>query len=517
MSLSDQLTYSLVWNLSQNVDRSTGSSKTGICPCLTPSMIPYITNRGGPMVGVEALAMQGLPIDKLLLTRESQDELADLAGNAMSSTVVGACILSALVAGQKLLKAGDDTETYEMKKDVGHKNSDQDMDVDLSPSATVGLEERITGHEDLVERPLDLAATQTDSIARILEDAQKSVRLCQCEGRKDVTTRDLLRCVDCGSSSCKKCAGRPEHSFEPLDITQFPRLSPSTFVRGLKSTLPMCISLTGVDKELLVSLREISGVTIPEKRWNSWCSAVLRATHSEFRFVEPKRQEIWSAVYQSPHAIFELYLEPRQTEWRLYAKPSDDEPANAEIRRLLQMPVARFRCKGDLLQGSWQFALPVAREITIAIKGSGGTVPSWEARLGLVDDEFKDKVVHSQLHISIPESQLSHFDRDISGAYVLLDKCGTANGALHKQLPSDDDASLPPLFMMLDPTRCGNPAEDPFVFTTSMRRYDFGEFRPIICKLDPSWRQSDVQEEQRVKCHVPLHWMNSESVKVQVS
>ncbi|KAG2365027.1 hypothetical protein BDR07DRAFT_1449967 [Suillus spraguei] len=489
----------LVWNLSQNVDRSTGSSKTGICPCLTPSMIPYITNRGGPMIGVEALAMQGLPIDKLLLTRESQDELADLAGNAMSSTVVGACILSALVAGQKLLKAGDDTETYEMKKDVGHKDNDHAMDVDFSPSATISLEERIKGHEDLVERPLDLTATQTDSITRILEDAQKS-------GRKDVTTRDLLRC---------KCAGRPEHSFEPLDVTQLPRLSPSSFVRGLKSTLPMCISLAGVDKKLLDGLRETSGVTIPEKRWNSWSSAVLRATGSELRFVEPKRQEIWSAVYQSPHAIFELYLEPRQTEWRLYAKPGDNEPANAEIRRLLQMPVARFRCKTDLLQGSWQFALPVAREVTITMEGSGGMVPSWEARLGLLDDEFKEKEVHSQLHINIPESQMSHFDRDISGVYVLLDKCGTANGALHKKLPSDDDASLPPLFMMLDPTRCGNPAEDPFVFTTSMRRYDFGEFRPIICKLDPSWRQSDVQGEQRVKCHVPLHWMNSESVKVQ--
>ncbi|KAG0709412.1 hypothetical protein DFH29DRAFT_842204 [Suillus ampliporus] len=503
----------LVWNLSQNVDRSTGSSKTGICPCLTPSMIPYITNRGGPMVGVEALAMQGLPIDKLLLTRESQDELADLAGNAMSSTVVGACILSALVAGQKLLKSGDDTETYEMKKDVGHKNDDHAMDVEFNPSAAVGLEERIKGHDNLVERPLDLAATQTDSIIRILEDAQRSVRLCQCEGRKDITTRDLLGCVDCGSSSCRKCAGRPEHNFEPLDATQLPRLSPSTFVRGLKSTLPMCLSLTGVDKELLVSLRETSGVTIPEKRWNSWCSAVLRATGSELRFVEPKRQEIWSAVYQSPDAIFELYLDSRQTEWRLYAKPSDDEPANAEIRRLLQMPVARFRCKRDLLQGCWQFALPAAREVTITIEGNGDMVPSWEARLGLVEG-LKEKV-HSQLHIVIPESEISHFDRDISGTYVLLDKCGTANGALHKKMPSDDDTSLPPLFMMLDPTRCGNPTEDPFVFTTSMRRYEFGEFRPIICKLDPSWRQSDVQGERRIKCHVPLHWMNSESVKVQ--
>ena len=40
-------------------------------------MIPYITNRGGPMVGLEALSMQGLPVDELLLTRETEDQLAD--------------------------------------------------------------------------------------------------------------------------------------------------------------------------------------------------------------------------------------------------------------------------------------------------------------------------------------------------------------------------------------------------------------------------------------------------------
>lgn len=46
-------------------------------------MIPYLASRGGPIVGVEALALQGLPIDELLLTRENTDQLADLAGNAM--------------------------------------------------------------------------------------------------------------------------------------------------------------------------------------------------------------------------------------------------------------------------------------------------------------------------------------------------------------------------------------------------------------------------------------------------
>src|SRR6266852_6441235 len=87
---------SQVWNLSQNVDRSTGSNRVGISPCLTPSMIPYITNRGGPMVGLEALHLQGLPIDELLLTRETEDQLSDLAGNAMSTTVFGTSVLVAL-------------------------------------------------------------------------------------------------------------------------------------------------------------------------------------------------------------------------------------------------------------------------------------------------------------------------------------------------------------------------------------------------------------------------------------
>ena len=88
-----------VLNVSQNVDRGFASSRYAICPCLTPQGLPYVSNRGGPLLGLEALSLQGLPIDELLLTRESEDNLRDLAGNAMSSTVVGACIIAALING----------------------------------------------------------------------------------------------------------------------------------------------------------------------------------------------------------------------------------------------------------------------------------------------------------------------------------------------------------------------------------------------------------------------------------
>lgn len=105
LGLSPLAFKSALWNLSQNVDRNTGSSSEafGICPvripqspsailsshallhtqCLTPNMVPYVASRGGPIIGLEALGFQGIPVDQLLLTRESEDQLADLAGNAM--------------------------------------------------------------------------------------------------------------------------------------------------------------------------------------------------------------------------------------------------------------------------------------------------------------------------------------------------------------------------------------------------------------------------------------------------
>ncbi|OCH91470.1 hypothetical protein OBBRIDRAFT_812104 [Obba rivulosa] len=509
---------SQVWNLSQNVDRTIGSGKAGICPCLTPSMIPYITNRGGPMVGLEALSMQGLPVDELLLTRETEDNLADLAGNAMSTTVVGTCMLAALILGKNLLKKGDDQATYEEKNknsEAADSPSDSEdvMEVDKPSESTSSIEERIKGEEQLVQQPLDLASTSEVELEKLLRNAEKSARLCDCEGRKDMTDRQLNRCRDCGSSSCVKCGGRPEHNPEPIDVTTNPRLAPSIFARELKSTLPMSLSLSSISQKLLDQCKEAAGVSIPEKRWSSWCKAVLRATGQELHFVEPKRQEIWAATYQSPAAYLELQLHPQQPEWRLFAKPEEKEPANSELRKLLELPVGRFVCTERLFDGRWEFALPHTTSILITIKGSD-LVPAWEARLGLQEPEFKDKMVHSKLEIRVPSKEVSLLERDISGTYTLLERCGTANSALHKREAIKADAKLPQLFMLLDPTRCGDPADDCFVFSISKRRYEYGETRPIICQLDSKWRQSDAEGDQEVVCRVPCRWMNAADVKL---
>ncbi|PIL24715.1 hypothetical protein GSI_12601 [Ganoderma sinense ZZ0214-1] len=512
-----------VWNLSQNVDRSTGSSKPGLSPCLTPTMIPYITNRGGPMIGLEALSMQGLPIDELLLTRETEDQLADLAGNAMSTTVVGACILAALVVGRKLLKEGSKDHPFEQAPEDRivedgpngmNCNEDEIMEVDLPVD---DIDTHITGEDQLTERPLNLAASVSQlSLAGLLDKAHRSARLCDCEGRKDMTDRPLNRCVDCYATSCDRCGGRPEHNYQPIDLAASPRLPPSTFEEELKMMLPMSLSISNVAEQVLNATAASHNVNMSASRFKEWRAAVLRATAKELRFVETKRQETWSFVYQAPSARLELSLHPQQPQWRLFAFPEDSAPANADIRRVLQLPVARFVCTSSLFEGHWEWALPSVAKVDIEIEGGDELVPAWEQKLGLQGEEFKNRMVHAQLEVRIPAGAASAqlFDRDVSGTYTLIDKCGTANAALHKRVPAEGDVNLPPIFLLLDPTRCGQPSGDAFVFSTSTRRYEYGESRPIIATLEPKWRQSDVVGVQHVKCILPCRWVEAKDVKL---
>ena len=71
-----------------------------ISPCVTPQHEWIVSNRMAPFTGAEALALQGIPIpEKKIREKFTSKNLRDLAGNAMSTTVVGAAILAAMVAG----------------------------------------------------------------------------------------------------------------------------------------------------------------------------------------------------------------------------------------------------------------------------------------------------------------------------------------------------------------------------------------------------------------------------------
>jgi hypothetical protein len=92
---------SFVWNISQNASREKHRTTCpGISGCITPGGEVFLPHLGRPLLGCEKLLLQGIPYFRLLLGTESEVQLGDLAGTAMSLTVVGACLLGAITCGQ---------------------------------------------------------------------------------------------------------------------------------------------------------------------------------------------------------------------------------------------------------------------------------------------------------------------------------------------------------------------------------------------------------------------------------
>jgi hypothetical protein len=492
----DPLYKTIVWNLSQNVDRQGGNAKFSICPCLTPTMVPFITNRGGPASGLEALRLQGIPTRELLLTRESEGELADLAGNAMTSTVVGAAVVAGLtLVIDRLIERIDDRAKGKMAVDA--------------PSITPDdVESHVQGDDALAQQTFDLAKCAPLSSA-LLVDAARSARFCYCEGRAAVAETPILRCADCGETCCRACSGRPEHRLEPHAVE---RLSAGDFEAELKAMLPMRLSLTGFGAAALDKLRQPG---LSDKHWAAYVGAVADAIEDvEFRFRSLKRQAVWCVTYGSAKASLELYLDPAQPEWRLTVRAPPTEGRRSRLRALLAAPVARLSLPAggsDLLEGVWDVRVPVQRTVDITLEGQGDLVPSWRADLGIVKDDTQLQRRWTEYRISVSLDEVELLDADISGVYRLLPNCGTAEGSLHKRVDGAPDAPI--LFLFLDPTRDGPGAEDSLVISADPHRHEVGYIRPVVCALEPTWRTNSDEGVQTVEASVAAIWKPSKDVR----
>ena len=486
-----------IWNVSQNVDRQTGSNKTALAPCLTPNMIPWVTNRGGPVTGREALALQGIPVRELLLTSEDEDQLADLAGNAMTTTVVGASMIAALKVALDRLTPGEHAEEDAAKIEQVAAAIDEEAD------------QRIVGDDKLQTHDLDLAKVETANLKEILDLAARSSRHCQCEGQSG-TASPIEECTACRYKACKSCGGRPAHHYAPCENV---RVEPTDFEKQFKELLPMRVKIAGLDESSLGTSRtkavDCGKGEVTDKDWTLWSTAVIEGVaDAEFRFRYLKRGYTWTAVYEAPHASLDLFLHSQTPEWRLTIKAPASEPFSSRLRTLLLHPVARLRFDmsgRDVLCGPWEVCFPSYQTFDISIRGEGELVQSWHALLGL-QGGLENKKRWSQVEVIVPAEARGALDRDLSGVYELLPKCGQAMTSLHKKMPMEDDANRAQIFFFLDPTRCGDPEDDCYVFSTSTERLDAGTERPIIASLNRKWRGS-AKEEETVKLDIRGGWV----------
>ncbi|KAG6365518.1 hypothetical protein INS49_007129 [Diaporthe citri] len=192
---------------SQNVDRITPNIVFGRTGCLTPNAIPVLTLEARPITGTESLRLQGLPVENFDMSVETQAQLQDLAGNAMTTTVVGAVILAALSAVARI----DQAHGFNWLENMFEKG-------DFKPRAKIqnsfhGGGAKITHDpQELIYIKLFAYMVTQGGVRDILALQQRARRRCVCQHGLPYSSIELHICAVCGSSFCKSCKGNPEHA-----------------------------------------------------------------------------------------------------------------------------------------------------------------------------------------------------------------------------------------------------------------------------------------------------------------
>lgn len=105
----------LLWNPAQQLrftdagfNTSDGKPRT-IAPCVTPKHEWIVSSQKRPLTGAEALALQGITVPKKALSQFDCGQLRDLAGNAMSTTVVASVFLATLLTVEMISESNKES------------------------------------------------------------------------------------------------------------------------------------------------------------------------------------------------------------------------------------------------------------------------------------------------------------------------------------------------------------------------------------------------------------------------
>uniref|UniRef100_A0A7S4I449 Helicase ATP-binding domain-containing protein n=1 Tax=Odontella aurita TaxID=265563 RepID=A0A7S4I449_9STRA len=244
----DALHHSFTWDLSQNVTRAPFRSATvGVSGCVTPGGELLLPHRGRTVMGYEKLLLQGIPFSRLLLGPETEVQLSDLAGNAMSVPVVCATMLAAICAPYLRREVEADKKASIENFALGHKYDSAGGAV-LPQRGDLFKSRNDDGEE--AEKFEDVFPKVAKELAM---DAYLSSVLCSCESSGRTSSNPtLLECTGCGMGICHDCSGKQRvDSHELREILngalsrgEVRRPDPHEFERRLRCASPSILRLT---------------------------------------------------------------------------------------------------------------------------------------------------------------------------------------------------------------------------------------------------------------------------------
>lgn len=467
-----------ILDCSQNVDRVNMGQPFGGTGCLTPCAIPVLTLEARPITGSEALKLQGMPIENFDMSIETQSQLQDLAGNAMSTTVVGAAILAALscvaiydaehdkgwLKGKLFLKGDFD--------DAEHKdrNSFHTVDGGIDPSKFQSL-------DDLV-----LSAHTVGNVSEILLLGEKTRRRCVCQHILAYSSMDIFICEVCGASLCKSCKGNPEHRMtkSPSSFSDIGSLSFANAEDALRRYFPSVLPMLSHSQEMtsgIVKSLQASTYTSPQRM--ALADAVVAGlcdTTYELAFIEIT--DATRIEYVSKDSfILRVMIEKDHLVWYLYLDQWSGAAQNIGVDQKTSQPIARATVGADApsqfpAPDAWDLWIP--RSVTFNLEFRVGD--SRELQLESVGDVTRIQDLAARREI-----------KDLEGSkWTYHPECGFPERALWVC-----DDSSPRLYMFLHVNPIGAAAHDRFVISSvnrEMGRAPQAESRPVLLQLRPSHR-----------------------------
>lgn len=453
-----------IFDISQSIDRHPfRPSRIGAAPIVTPSGEFVFMFSGRPITGIECLTFQGIPTDQLYIANETQAQLRDLAGNAMSVTVIGAAFLaahstihSALLQIHEALGEPTELDTTFTADDV--KLSDAHLETD--PAWSVNHAFQLVDWT-VLNQLIDLTSIRCH---------------CQLIGSENP---HLYQCQHCGKHVCARCKGNPPHNLKKRDH-QPTRIDPFSVKTQLLNMLPgffqmgwPAISEDATAFDVIDRLNHIPSAAV-----NSYGPALLNLLAKDFYYRQSVTVSMTCIIieYQSTTTMARLVLRKDERAWYLYPRRPERGPARFADLVNYSEPIARGIVDDEKQSINpstccWFFWEPVDHHFNVALSNIISMPHPKSFTIQRSDIHPRSGEQHQN------EEVTNHILDTITGSYKHLPHCGTAEDELHAKTRTCDEEK--PLFFFRDvrPTRKPISEIDRWIFSHDIEVQDTQKYR----------------------------------------
>ncbi|KAH6690636.1 hypothetical protein F5X68DRAFT_260037 [Plectosphaerella plurivora] len=489
-------------DVSQNVYRT--KPKYGAVNCILPDGQNFILGDGRFISGTEALGLQGVPMDRVSTSVETQNQLHDLAGNAMTTTVVGTALLMALISEQKAVRSNDALEELGLQPISGEVPLQDRL---FSMTLSKRNRPRTITSDIIEDKDTTFSTSKFDpKILDILRRLHPLIRrYCICRGyRKQNPGINLKVCSVCDEVRCESCAGNPKHVL--YDHTVHATIPAEHVPMILRGLLPGRLLLHGMrvaDAERWVNASLVANKFRfqdgSQERYLDRVAQFVCGAFSDLHYMDDISLEDEVTInFRSNRSTIRLVIGAHRLTWLIFSREdlvvsvfeNEDEEENVlgVVSRL--QPMARCEINYSTRNRSiipqpheFQLHMPGTSKITLDLAPGNGhmeiDIANWW-KSGFYDLSF------------------------IEGGYAFSSECSTPLGLLYSlHTPSGNRKAF--LYLDSHPTR---PEEGRWIIATTIAKQCSSTHRQIICTFPKDFEMPQEGDKAvSVECVVDGCWV----------